>query len=164
MFITQFLNNECIIADMEASSKDEVLEILARHASSLLSKDDLAKPQVNATEVLNVLKEREQLGSTGIGGGVAIPHGKIKGIERLFVLFARSLKGVPFDALDQKAVYAIFLLLAPEATSTAYLKILARISRLLKDKAVYNALLKAKDAKELMEVIKNADKALPLSI
>ncbi len=164
MFITQFLNNECIIADIEASSKDEVLEILARRASSLLSKDDLAKPLVDATEVLSVLKEREQLGSTGIGGGVAIPHGKIKGIEHLFVLFARSLKGVPFDALDQKAVYAIFLLLAPEATSTAYLKILARISRLLKDKAVYNALLKAKDAKELMEVIKNADRALPLSI
>ncbi len=163
MFITQYLSIESIIEDMEASSKDEVLKILARHASMVLSKENQAELQVDEQEVLEVLREREQLGTTGIGDGVAIPHGKIKGIERLFVLFARSRRGVPFDALDKKDVFTIFLLLAPEATSTSYLKILARISRLLKEKAVYEDLLNAKDASELMEVIVKADRALPLS-
>ena len=164
MFITQFLCKECIIPDLEATTKDEVLRALAKCAAQAISKEWPNDDRLDENEILNVLKEREQLGSTGIGGGVAIPHGKVRGLKRLLVVFARSKRGVPFDALDQRAVYAIFLLLAPESASTAYLKILARISRLLKDTNVFSTLINANDVEALKVAIEEADKALPLSI
>ena len=164
MFITQFLCKECIIPDLMATSKDEVLTILAQFAVRAIPGEWSGGREPDEKDIFDVLKEREQLGSTGIGGGVAIPHGKVRGLERLMVFFARSRQGVPFDALDQKAVYAIFLLLAPESASTIYLKILARISRILKDRTVYNALIRAEDTEGLKKIIEEADKALPLSI
>ncbi|OCC14552.1 PTS IIA-like nitrogen-regulatory protein PtsN [Dissulfuribacter thermophilus] len=157
MFITQFLCEKCIIADLSAASKDEVLQKLAQKASDLVQ-------GVAPEAIFETLKEREQLGSTGIGNGIAIPHGKIHGLERLLVIFARSKEGVPFEALDHQPVHAIFLLLAPETASTAYLKILARISRLLKTPNVYEHLMNADNALRLLDVIKDVDCTLPLSI
>ncbi len=157
MFITQFLCDNCIIDDFSPSSKDEALYILAEKTSSVSG-------GVEAEYILGILKERELLGSTGIGGGIAIPHGKVKGIDRLIVIFARSKSGVPFDAIDSMPVHIIFLLIAPDAASISYLKILSRISRLLKTEGFYNSLLQAEDVFSIKKLIKEADERLPLSL
>jgi PTS system nitrogen regulatory IIA component len=108
-------------------------------------------------ELVSVLEEREKLGSTAIGDGVAIPHGKLKGLNQLVASFGRSVKGVDFESIDGKPTYIFFLLVAPENTAGIHLKALARISRLLKDKKFRENLLKAKTANDLFEIIKEED-------
>jgi len=127
MKITDFLVPELVIADLEAGTKDEALQSLAVRVASVVS-------ELDAAEILAVIKEREALGSTGIGNGIAIPHGKLGGLEDVVILFARSKKGVDFAAVDGNPVHLIFLLLAPENAAGTHLKILARISRMLKKK------------------------------
>ena len=121
------INLETIIPDMKATSKKQILQELAYKAEKVLDRP--------SHEIVDVLVERERLGTTGVGHGVAIPHGKIPGLDRLYGVFARLSQPVDYDSLDGEPVDLIFMLLAPEAAGADHLKALAKVSRLLRDKS-----------------------------
>ncbi len=146
MKITELLSPAAITVDMQASDKKSALVELTDAIVAL--SDDLDRE-----EVLKVLHERERLGSTGIGDGVAIPHGKLKNIDSLLLSFGCSKAGVDFDSMDGKPAHLFFLLLAPEESVGVHLKTLARISKLLKNPGVRNSLLSAVDADALFRII-----------
>jgi len=150
MKITDYLDESLIISDLAGSDKTMILKKLSECVSQKF-------PKISADEVFTVLKEREDLGSTGIGGGIAIPHGKTKKIDTLIAAFARSHEGIPFDAIDNQPVKLFFLLLAPEDSAGLHLKALAKISRMLKDPNFRQQLTDAKDAAELFQVIQEKD-------
>ncbi len=104
-----------------------------------------------------MLNERERLGSTAIGDGIAIPHGKIRGITQILGAFGRSTRGLDFDSLDGNPTHLFFLLIAPEESTSLHLKALARVSRLFKDGAFRQHLLEARDAGELYRLLKEED-------
>jgi len=151
--IRDYLCKDCIVVDLTASTKDEVLAKLADLGVQV-------EPSLQKEKILSVLKEREELGSTGIGGGVAIPHGKFPELDRLLILVGRSVEGVPFDAVDNMPVHVVFLLLAPDDSATLYLKVLARVSRLLKAPGAYQRLKEASDKEAIQEVIEDIDASI----
>jgi PTS system nitrogen regulatory IIA component len=150
MRINGLLQLEDIIPELSSETKDLVLDELAAKVAQRHSGVDRA-------ELLNILLERERLGSTGIGDGIAIPHGKLKRLAKPILAFGRSLKGVDFNALDGRKAQLFFLLLAPEDAVGVHLKMLARISRILKDPGVRKDLLAAPDAAAIFEVIREQD-------
>jgi PTS system nitrogen regulatory IIA component len=113
----------------------------------------------NAEAMLNVLLEREKLGSTGIGDGIAIPHGKMSGLNDLMISFGRSKDGIDFNAMDGKPVHLFFLLMAPENSAGQHLKILAKLSRMLKDTNFRKKLMSAKSKDELYKIIEERNDA-----
>ncbi len=149
MKLLDIIDQDLINADIASKSKMEVLKELAEVIST--------KEEINLNELVSVLEEREKLGSTGIGDGIAIPHGKIKGLNKLVASFGRSKKGVDFESIDGKPTHIFFLLIAPENTAGIHLKALARISRLLKDKKFREDLLSAKTSEDIFEIIKEED-------
>jgi PTS system nitrogen regulatory IIA component len=149
MRILDSLKEESIIAELNATDKKGVLEKLTGAVAKTSG--------VGQEEMIRVLLERERLGSTGIGGGIAIPHGKLESLESMLVGFGRSHKGVDFEALDGKPAHIFFLLMAPENSTGAHLRMLARISRLLKDSTFKERLMTAADRRELYMVIANED-------
>jgi len=149
MGIISTLGAERILPELQATSKKEVLRELAGAAAHL-------HPELSAEELLKVLEEREALGSTGVGDGVAIPHGKLTGISSLSVLFGRSLKGIGFDAMDGRPTHLFFLLLAPVHAAAPYLAELAEISRFAKDPEHRNRLMLATSLEEILAVFKEA--------
>lgn len=150
MKIKQILNRESVVASLQAQTKEAILTELA----ALLAP---RCPEVAPTEIVHVLAEREKLGSTGIGNGIAIPHGKISGLTQIVSGFGRSPTGIPFDSQDGKPTHIFFVLLAPENAASLHLKALARLSRLLKDLHFRNKLLEAKDEDELFQSILDED-------
>ncbi len=152
MKITGFLCKDAIEVDLQAIKKKETLK-------ELIDKLVVAKRiKENAKEkILQALLDREKLGSTGIGQGVAIPHAKTDKVTEIVCAFATSRKGVEFDALDGEKVYIIFLLIAPQDSAGMHLKVLAKISRLLKDKFFRQALREAKAPSEVVKIIKEED-------
>lgn len=126
MDIVNLLSPEGVIPNLHATSKKQALQELAKHAASLTG--------LHERTIFDVLLERERLGTTGVGNGIAIPHGKLPGIDRLYGLFARLETAINFDAIDEQPVDLIFMLLAPENAGADHLKALARVSRLLRDK------------------------------
>lgn len=126
MDMDALLAPERVIPDLKATSKKQVLQEIARIAAPAAGLHERA--------VFEVLLERERLGSTGVGNGVAIPHGKLAGLKRLYGFFARLPAPIDFDAVDDQPVDLVFLLLAPETAGADHLKALARISRLLRDR------------------------------
>jgi PTS system nitrogen regulatory IIA component len=127
MDIVNLLSPEGVIPNLHATSKKQALQELAKHAASLTG--------LHERTIFDVLLERERLGTTGVGNGIAIPHGKLPGIDKLYGLFARLETPINFDAIDEQPVDLIFMLLAPENAGADHLKALARVSRLLRDKA-----------------------------
>jgi len=146
MKILDVLSPKVINAELAADTKTEVLSSLV----DLLYENNKIK---NKDKVLQILLERERLGSTGIGAGIAIPHGKYNDIETLVAAFGRSKKGVDFEAEDKKPVFLFFLFLAPENAAALHLRILARISRLLKRDSFREKLIQAEDAQDIMKII-----------
>lgn len=124
----EILSPEGIIAGMRATSKKQVLQELARVAGQLTGENDRS--------IFEVLLDRERLGSTGVGRGVAIPHGKLSSLRGIFGLFARLQRPVDFESIDDQPVDLVFLLLAPEASGAEHLKALAKVSRLLRDEGL----------------------------
>ncbi|MBN1841150.1 MAG: PTS sugar transporter subunit IIA [Deltaproteobacteria bacterium] len=149
MRILDSLKEGAIVAELNATDKKGVLSELT---ASLADASGLKQE-----ELLRVLLERERLGSTGIGGGIAIPHGKLKPLQSMLMGFGRSRKGVDFDAMDGKPTHLFFLLLAPEDSTGGHLKMLARISRLLKNMVFKERLMNAADWRELYMVIEKED-------
>ncbi|MDD5723622.1 MAG: PTS sugar transporter subunit IIA [Syntrophales bacterium] len=149
--IQDMLKKDFIIEDLKSKTKKEVLAEL----SDVFLRDDM---DIDRDSVIEVLMEREKLGSTGIGDGIAIPHGKLAGLERLVVSFGRSNVGVDFDSLDGGPVHIFFLLMAPENSAGHHLKALAKISRMLKDVSFREALIKAGSSEEIYDLIVEKDR------
>ncbi|MDY0269803.1 PTS sugar transporter subunit IIA [Trichloromonas sp.] len=145
MKIAELLNPKAIAGELRASGKGEALGELT---DVLVSASD----NLDAEEVLRVLHEREALGSTGIGEGVAIPHGKLARLDRLLLAFGRSRQGVDFDSMDGRQAHLFFLLVAPEESVGVHLKTLARISKLLKNPSVRRRLIEA-PSEQLYDII-----------
>lgn len=128
MDIADLISPAAVIPNLRATSKKQALQDLAKRAAELTGLHERA--------VFDVLLERERLGTTGVGNGIAIPHGKLNTLDRLHGLFARLERPIGFDSIDEQPVDLIFLLLAPESAGADHLKALARVSRLLRDKGV----------------------------
>jgi PTS system nitrogen regulatory IIA component len=128
MDIADLITPVAVIPNLRATSKKQALQDLAKKAADLTGLHERA--------VFDVLLERERLGTTGVGNGIAIPHGKLANLDRLYGLFARLERPINFESIDEQPVDLIFLLLAPESAGADHLKALARVSRLLRDKGV----------------------------
>jgi PTS system nitrogen regulatory IIA component len=150
MRIQDIIPPEAVVDGLRAETKEGVLRELSEAVCRRV-------PALSPTRLTAILMDREGLGSTGIGEGVAIPHGKIPGIDRLVAVFGRSPAGVQFASLDGKPARLFFLILAPENSAGMHLKALARISRLLKDQRFRARLLSAEGAEGLSQVLREAD-------
>jgi PTS system nitrogen regulatory IIA component len=138
MILKDFLDKDLMLPDLRATGKLEVLqELIAALARKW--------PDFNTESAFRVLRDRESLGSTGIGEGVAIPHGKLQNLERIVLVVGRSVQGIDFDALDHKPCHIFFLVLAPEQVVGMHLRILASITRLLKNETFKAGFLTAPD-------------------
>lgn len=150
MNMKEALRESCVIADLKGNTKTEVLtELISSFKESGLVKD--------VSKAVEVVLEREKLGSTGIGEGIAIPHGKMRGINGILCAFGRSKKGVDFDAVDGKPVHIIFLLLAPEDSAGLHIQMLSRISRILRDQAFRKHLIEQSLSEDLYSEIVGQD-------
>ena len=154
MNIRDLIEKNFIIGELKSKTKREVLVELAEIFLQ-------GNPNIDADSMVEVLLEREKLGSTGIGDGIAIPHGKLTGLDRLIVSFGRSDNGVEFDALDGKPVNIFFLLMAPENSAGQHLKALAKISRMLKDTGFRKDLMQAESSEAIYDLISEKDKMYP---
>jgi PTS system nitrogen regulatory IIA component len=153
MKFSELINKNYIIPEFKGSTKKQVLEELVEALAS-------NNVEIDKVVLLNALLEREKLGSTGIGDGVAIPHGKLNGLDNIILLFGKSGQGVDFDAIDRKPVRMVFLLVAPADSAGLHLKALARLSRMLREKEFKNSLLMASDAETLLKIIIDKDENL----
>ncbi len=149
MKICDVLDRNSILPDLKARNKKGILEELVVPVA--------AKAGVSQKELTKVLMERERLGSTGIGGGIGIPHGKMKNLESLVLGFGLSRKGVDFESLDGQPTHIFFLLVTPENNTGLHLKLLARISRILKNDPFKSRLIEAADGDEILGIIKEED-------
>ncbi|HXL68227.1 MAG TPA: PTS IIA-like nitrogen regulatory protein PtsN [Xanthobacteraceae bacterium] len=145
MPLSDLLASKAVVSALKASDKKEAIQGLAARLGTLIRRD--------ANEIFEVLLQRERLGSTGIGGGVAIPHGKLPKLDKLVGVFARLAKPINFDALDGEPVDLVFALLAPEAAGADHLKALARIARLLRDPEVAEKLRTVVDSDQMFAVL-----------
>ncbi len=149
MEISDLLQPEAVISGLKASSKKQALQELAKHAARITG--------VNDRKIFETLLERERLGTTGVGNGIAIPHGKLADFKKLYGVFARLDKPIDFDAIDEQPVDLIFLLLAPEGAGADHLKALARVSRLLRDVTVCEKLRGADTADGLYMLLVHSE-------
>ena len=145
MLLSDLLAPQAVVPALKVNSKKQALQELAGRAAAACGRDE--------REVLEVLMQRERFGSTGIGSGIAIPHGKLAKLERLCGAFARLDRPVDFEALDGQPVDLMFLLLAPEGAGADHLKALARIARLLRDPDTTRKLRESRDAESLYAVL-----------
>ncbi|PID58021.1 PTS fructose transporter subunit IIA [candidate division KSB3 bacterium] len=150
MKLTDILSESSIVADLHADDKTAVLERLVEAVAS-------THPDIDRQEILAVLLEREELGSTGIGDGIAIPHGKSANLAQIISGFGLSKDGIDFDSLDGKPANLFFLLVAPEDSVGVHLKMLARISRMLKNSSFQEKLLQANSQQEIYQIISEED-------
>lgn len=151
MALNDLLTPDAVLVGLRASGKKQALQELASHAARLY--------RLDAGRVFETLLQRERLGSTGVGSGIAIPHGKLEGLDGLKGLFARFEKPIPFDAPDGAPVDVAFLLLAPESAGADHLKALARIARAVRDSALVSRIRASRDASALYLLL--ADGAVP---
>jgi nitrogen PTS system EIIA component len=149
MKIVEFLRPDAVIASLPGKTGQEALSELCRPLA--------AAAKVDPQRLLDTLLDREKLGSTGIGEGVAIPHGKVPGLPGLMASFGRAPAGLDFRAIDGKPTYLFFALFAPENSAGAHLKALARISRIFKNPAFRDAILRAQDGDEIFRLIEAED-------
>jgi PTS system nitrogen regulatory IIA component len=150
MRITDILVRDAVILDLESEAKHDVL---AEMAESLAK----AVPALDSSRLLQVLVEREGLQSTGIGEGVAIPHGKMPGLDKLVATVARKLKGVDFESIDGQPTQLFFLLVVPEHSGGQHLKALARISRFFRDASFRQRLTDAENLQDVLTAIELED-------
>lgn len=146
MKLSELIDEDYILPELKAKDKKGVLEELV---DALVKRE----PSIDKKALVKVLLERERLGSTGIGDGVAIPHGKFHGITRPIISFGRSRKGLDFESMDGEPVFLFFLLVAPEYSASIHLKALAKIAKILKNSAFRKILMEAPDKNELYQTI-----------
>ena len=150
MRMEDILRDSCVVADLKGETKNEVLHELVDTLKKAHLVEDIEK-------AVNVILEREKLGSTGIGDGVAIPHGKMKGLQGMLCAFGKSKAGLDFNAVDSKPVHIFFLLLAPEDSASLHLKTLSRISKLLRDPSFRKRLAELSSSDDIYKAIIEED-------
>lgn len=150
MKIIDFLTPEMVMPQLAGQDKAQVLRELAQGLAA-------KHPEIPVEDLIAVLTERERLGSTAIGDGIAIPHGKLAKVDRILGAFGRHAKGVDFESLDGNPTHLFFVLVAPEDSTNLHLKALARVSRLFKDPSFRQKLIDAADAEEIFRLIKEED-------
>jgi PTS system nitrogen regulatory IIA component len=148
--ITDFLSRDSVIPALAGRNKTAAVEEMARALAA-------CHADLDPKKIRDVLVEREKISTTAIGEGVAIPHGKLPAIDRIFGVFARSPEGVDFASLDGEPTHLFFALIAPENAAADHLKALARISRLLKDEAFRRRLIEAQNQQDLYTIIVEED-------
>lgn len=153
MRVVDILTEELIVPQLHGTTKAEVLRELAEHLAA-------HRPHIEAERLVTVLLDRERLGTTAIGEGIAIPHGKLPGLKGVVAVFGRSLTGVDCHSLDGAPTKLFFLLVAPDESAGIHLKALARVSRLLKDRAFRERLLRAANHADLYRAICEEDAKL----
>lgn len=149
MDIRTLITPESVIPNLKVTSKKQALQELAREAATLTGLPERA--------VFDTLLERERLGTTGVGNGIAIPHGKLSQLSGLHGLFARLERPIDFEAIDEQPVDLIFLLLAPESAGADHLKALARVSRLLRDRGMCEKLRGTDTAEGLYSLLAESE-------
>ncbi|MBZ0272626.1 PTS sugar transporter subunit IIA [bacterium] len=152
MKIQDFLSANRIVADLKGQERSAVLRELAMVLAE-------SRPGLDARAVQKVLEDREKLGSTGIGAGVAIPHAKMAGLDEVLLAVGRSSEGIEFDSADGKPAHLFFVIVAPENSVSVHLTLLARINRLAMNDAARNTLLTSGDAAGIMRAIETFDEA-----
>jgi nitrogen PTS system EIIA component len=145
MEINDLITTQSVVANLHATSKKQAIQDLAKKAADITGLHERA--------IFDVLMERERLGTTGVGNGIAIPHGKLANLDKLHGLFARLEKPIDFQSIDEQPVDLIFLLLAPESAGADHLKALARVSRLLRDNTVCEKLRGTDQAEALYALL-----------
>ena len=145
MNITDLLVPEAVVPALKAQNKKQLLQELAARAS--------VQARLPEKRIFETLIERERLGSTGVGSGIAIPHGRMPGISKITGVFARLESGIDYDAVDSQPVDLIFMLLAPENAGADHLKALARVSRLLRNQAICEKLRAAASAEAIYAIL-----------
>ena len=145
MDISDLILPESVVANLRVTSKKQALQELAKKAAEITGQPERA--------LFEVLMERERLGTTGVGHGIGIPHGKLPELDRLYGLFARLETPIDFDAIDDQPVDLIFVLLAPETAGADHLKALARVSRLFRDRAVCEKLRGTESAEAIYALL-----------
>jgi nitrogen PTS system EIIA component len=145
MALTDLVVPQAVVPSLRVNNKKQALQELAARAATICGRSE--------REVFEVLMQRERLGSTGIGNGIAIPHGKLDRLERLFGVFARLERPIDFESLDGQPVDLVFLLLAPEGAGADHLKALARIARLLRNAEIAQKLRESRDGEALYAVL-----------
>ncbi|MDM8518251.1 PTS sugar transporter subunit IIA [Desulfobacterales bacterium HSG16] len=149
MKIIDVLDKRAIVGNLESTDKKGVIEELAVSVAQITN--------IKFEDLVSVLMDRERLGSTGIGDGIGIPHGKLKNLDRLILGFGLSRKGVNFESMDGRPTHIFFLLVTPENSTGMHLKLLARISRILKNELFKEKLLNAYNPDEIFRIIKEED-------
>ncbi len=150
MKIVDLIKREMVVPALQATDKRGLLEELAAYMAS-------QHPRIDRESLAKVLVEREQLASTAIGEGVAIPHGKLSSVNEIVACLGRVREGVEFDSMDGQPTYLFFVLVAPESSTGAHLKALARISRVFKDPEFRRRLLAAPDGDSMFQVVADED-------
>jgi PTS system nitrogen regulatory IIA component len=150
MRLTDFISPEAVVANLKATNKKQLLQELSERAAKLSG--------LSAREIFDALLHRERLGSTGIGEGIAIPHGKLTKVKSIFGLFVRLERPIDFDSLDGAPVDLVFLLLAPEASGADHLKALACVARILRDPGLVTALRATRNSEGLYSLIEQRSK------
>lgn len=145
MDLSDLLGKDAVVAGLKAKSKKQAIQELSARAAELTG--------LSEREIFDTLLQRERLGSTGVGHGIAIPHGKLTRLDRLVGVFAKLEKPVEFDSLDDEPVDLVFLLLAPEGAGADHLKALARIARQLRDGSVTKGIRASSDAREIFDLL-----------
>ncbi len=150
MKIVDLIRRDMVVPALQATEKRAILEELAAYMAG-------RHPRIDRASLAKVLIEREQLASTAIGEGVAIPHGKLSSVGEIVACLGRTPQGVEFDSMDGQPTYLFFVLVAPESSTGAHLKALARISRVFKDPEFRRRLLAAPDADSMYHVVADED-------
>jgi PTS system nitrogen regulatory IIA component len=145
MEISDLVSPESIVPKLRARSKKQALQKLSKRLAAIVHQDEGI--------IFDVLLEREKLGTTGVGTGIAIPHGKLPGLDTLHGMFARLESPIDFEAIDEQPVDLIFLLLAPESAGADHLKALARVSRLLRDSGACESLRRAESSDDIYSLL-----------
>lgn len=154
MLLQELIDERFIITDLTAKNKDKALGELAE----LFVKNNIV---TDKNEFVNLIKKREEIESTGIGEGIAIPHARSNSVREMKIAFGRSKKGIDFKALDRRQVHLIFMIAAPVELRKPYLQAVAKVARFLKSKVLKQSLLKAETPEEVMDLIRDFDGVLP---
>ncbi|MBG0789568.1 MAG: PTS sugar transporter subunit IIA [Desulfovibrionaceae bacterium] len=148
MKLGDYLEKDLVLPELDAETKSDVLK-------ELIAPVGVKYPEMDTDQAVRVLLDREKLGTTGIGDAIAIPHGKLEDLDQVVVVVGRSLQGVEFDALDHKPCSIFFLVLAPEQVAGMHLRVLAQISRVLKDEEFRRVFLEADGFDSLWQILKS---------
>lgn len=145
MELADILSKDCVLASAKATSKRQLLQLFAEKAGEAA--------HIDSQVVFETLMNREKLGSTGLGNGIAIPHGKIKGLDKVVAVFARLDQPIEFDAVDDQPIDLAFMLLAPEGSGADHLKALSRVARCLRSDHMVEELRSSRDREKLFDVL-----------